>query len=235
VPAARLSGALKAINWDDNVSGFLSNSPAVEVIAQANLRLAVWCMQFEKVDRGNPALCFVRELQVANYHVAALAALALYKPAAGSMRAILETALYYSYFRTHPSELSTLVRDPDYFVAKKDLLEYHKEHTPDFTRLQNMLSLVVRLNKWYSSVSAIIHGQIPGKWIEHTSLAQIEYRQTTLDLVVEAFRECEEIVHGLFLCTVGRELWDSFSSSAKKQLIKGLSGSVKTAFQLDSA
>lgn len=234
MPATKLKTALNSVGWDDNVSEFLKNLTAVETIAKANLRLAVWCKQFEDVDKGNPALCFTRELQVAGHHVAALTALALYKPAAGSMRAVLETALYYSYFRTHISELSTLVREPEYFVSKNDLLEFHKTHTPDFKRLQNMLGLVTRLNKWYSSVSAIIHGQIPGKWVEYTEVANIKYTQATLGIVVDTFKECEEIVHRLFLCTVGRELWDAFSSTAKRHLIAGLSGTVKAAFRLDS-
>jgi hypothetical protein len=200
-----------------------------------NARLALWCKQFEIVDRGNPALCFIRELQLAGHHVAALAALALYKPAAGSMRAVLETALYYTYFRTHIPELSTLVRDPNYFVMKADLLEYHKTHTSDFTKLQNALGLVERLNRWYNSVSAIIHGQVPGKWNDYAALADIKCSKATLDIVVANFGECDEIVHRLFLCTVGRELWDGFSSSAKKSLTAGLPGSTKAALGLDSA
>jgi hypothetical protein len=235
MPATKLATALTSVGWDDNVSEFLKNSAAVETIAKANLRLAVWCRQFEDVDKLNPALCFIRELQVAGHHVAASTALALYKPAAASMRTVLETALYYTYFRTHISELSTLARDFTYFVDKGDLLEYHKKHTPHFVRLQSTLGLVTRLNKWYSTISAIVHGQLPGKWIEHRALSEIKCNGATLDLAVDSFKECEDIVHRLFLCTVAQELWDGFSSPAKKSLTAGLSGKTKTALRLDNA
>src|SRR5260221_11290517 len=107
----QLVAALKAVDWNINVDRFLNNANAVDTISKGNLRLAVGSKQLENSDKHNPALCFIRELQVAGHNVAALAALALYKPAAASMRTILEAALYYSYFRTHISELATLAID----------------------------------------------------------------------------------------------------------------------------
>lgn len=235
MPEAKLAAALTAVNWNGSVSAFLKNASAMDRIARANLCLAIWSKQFEDADQGNPALCFVRDFQIAGHHVAALAALALYRPAAAAMRGILEAALYYTYFRKHLAELATLSRDSEYYVSKTELLEYHTRHTPEFIKLQNLLDLKHRLNRWYSAVSAIIHGQIPGAWVDHRSLAEIGYSEGTLQIVVNTFTECEETVHRLFLCTIGRELWDSFTSTAKRELIRGLSGRVKTAFRLDSA
>ncbi len=233
--AQKLTQALSGIDWNDNVKQFLQDTPSVEKIAGANLRIATWARQFEIIDKGNPALCFIRELQIAGHHVAASSALPLYKSAAGSMREMLESALYYSYFRTHPSELATLVRDSDFYVSKAELLEYHKHHTPDFSSLQHRLGLVSRLDAWYKHTSSIIHGQIPGAWVQHKSLVEIKYFKTTLDLVVTTFCEGEEIIHRLFLCTVGRLLWETFSPAAKKALAAGLHGEVKTALGIDSA
>jgi hypothetical protein len=235
MPAKKLIAALGGIDWNNNVAVFIKHTVAVNSIARANLRLSMWCKQFEDTDTGNPALCFTRELQIAGQHVAALTALALYKPAAAAMRTVLETALYYTYFRSHPSELSTLASDPHYYISKGEVLEFHKKHTRDFAELQKMLGLVSRLEEWYSRVSGIVHGQIPGAWVAHTSLSEVTYRKDNVDVVVEAFQECDEIVHRLFLCTVGRELWDGFSSAGKKHLISGLAGNVKAAFGLDSA
>ena len=169
----KLSAALNAVDWNKNVTNVLADTVSATTIAERNLRIAVWARQFEIADKGNPALCFVREMQIAGQHVAALIALALYKPAASSMRAMFETALYYSYFRTHPSELATLVRDVGFYVEKRTLLEYHKIHTPRFPELQHKLGLVSRLDHWYSQVSAVIHGQIPGAWVEHKTVAEI--------------------------------------------------------------
>src|SRR5262249_21019388 len=149
-------------------------------------------------ETGNPALAFVREMQAAGHHVAALTALALYKPAAAAMRSMLETALYYTYFRAHPSELATLVRDPRFSVDKTDVIEFHNQHTPEFVTHQQKLGLVARLEQWYGAISAITHGQIPGTWVDHRSLSDVKLIQATLKIVVSRFSEGEEVVHRLF-------------------------------------
>jgi hypothetical protein len=235
MPVAKLNAALTAVDWNKNVATFLASGTAAQAIAKANLRIAIWSKQLENADKGNPALCFVREMQMAGSHVAALVALALYKPAAASMRAMLETGLYYTYFRTHHSELATLVRSPGYFVDKRELIDYHKQHTDRFTELQGALGLVSRLEKWYSNVSAVVHGQIPGTWIEHKALANTAPIDVTEKIVVAEFLEGTEVLHRLFLCTAGRLLWDGFSSQAKKELLHGLPGSLRMALKLDIA
>jgi hypothetical protein len=120
-------------------------------------------------------------------------------------------------------------------MEKRDLIEYHRKHTPGFSELQGRLGLLVRLERWYSRTSAIVHGQIPGSWVEHKAIAEIRTIAATQDVVVATFIEGEEVVHSLLLCTVGRALWDGFSSTAKKQLLSGLRGDVKEALALDSA
>jgi hypothetical protein len=229
-----LATAISGINWNENVASFLLDEAAVSMLAQTNTRLAIWARQFEAIDRGNPALTFLREMQSASHTVVVLTALALYKPAAASMRNMVEAALYYSYFRTHPSELATLASGA-YYIEKGNIIDFHKRHTPQFNSLQEKLGLLSRLEKWYGSVSSIIHGQIPGTWLDHASIAGIKPKSSTQAIVVAKFSEGEDVVHRLFLCTVGRLLWDDFSTTAKKHLIKGLSGDIKTILQLDSA
>jgi hypothetical protein len=235
MPASKLNAALSAVDWNKNVTAFLSQKATTEAVANANMRIAIWSKQFENADHGNPALCFVREMQVSGTHVAALVALALYKPAAAAMRAMLETGLYYTYFRTHPSELATLVRDAEYYVDKKEVLEFHKLHSAEFTALQSKLGLVSRLEQWYAEVSAVVHGQIPGTWIEHQALASTAPITTTEKIVVTKFIEGVDVLHRLFLCTTGKHLWDHFSSAAKKELLHGLPGATKSALKLDAA
>jgi hypothetical protein len=232
---AKLSAALSAVDWNSNVQEFLTDTKSAEVIADASMKLAVWARQLETIDHDNPGISFIREMQVCSQQVAALTALALYKTAAGAMRSMFENALYYTYFRTHLSELETLVRDPTFFVDKRQLIEYHKIHTIRFTELQNKLGLVPKLNAWYSKVSAIVHGQIPGKWTEHKTLSDIKHIKTTRTLVVQSFQEGSDLVHYLFLCTVGQTFWDVFSTPSKKALLAGLSGDLKKALMLDSA
>ena len=231
----KLHKALSSVDWNANVSEFLKDNAACETIANCNLRLALWSKQFEVADAGNPALSFTREMQVAANHVSALISLALYKPAASAMRTILETALYYTYFRTHHTELATLVRETKFFLWKSKLLEYHMTHTPSFNDFQNQFGLIGNLDSWYKHVSCIVHGQIPGGWLEHKSLRNTKHVKKTLGIVVDSFSKGEQIVHQLFLCTVAQELWHDFESSAKKLLTKGIPRKTRFALRIDTA
>jgi hypothetical protein len=235
MPIDKLKTALAAVNWAKNIDIFFDDTKSVEALTAANLRLAIWARQFEIADKGNPALAFVREMQVASQHVAVLVALSLYKPAAGSIRSMLETALYYSYFRTHPAELETLARAEGYYLEKRDILDFHKRHTLRFNELQQKLGVISRLEKWYGQVSSVVHGQIPGAWVEHKAVGEIKPIKKTQDFAINAFVEGEDIVHRFFLCTAGTQLWDMFSSPAKKELLAGLHGDDKKALQLDAS
>lgn len=228
-----LTDALKSVDWNGNVNSFLSNEDATTKIDNACLRLAVWAKQLENIDSKNPAITFVRAMQISAHHAVATTSLAIYKAAASSIRGVVENALYYTYFRTHRVELASLVREVSYYVSKSDILTYHKIHTPEFRDLQEKLGLLTRIEGWYSAISAIVHGQVPGVWVEHTSLAETKPSSATLGLVIEKFCDAEKIVHELFLLTAGKEYWDSFSHPAKKLLLSGMSGEHKTALKLD--
>jgi len=235
MPPDYLESALRSVSWDSLVGEFLATPILPTGLTQCNTRLAVWSKQLENADRNNPALSFIREMQTSGHYVAILTSLALYKPAAAAIRTLVETALYYTYFRTHLVELATLIRDEEYFVQKSEIINYHKLHTANFVKSQECFGLISRLNRWYSGISSIVHGQIPGVWVSSHSIADIKHVAVDLSAVVENFKEGEEIVHQLFLCTVGQELWDDFSAPAKRRLIFGLSGAIKTKLQLDSA
>jgi hypothetical protein len=231
-----LKKALLSVNWNANVKAFLEDEISLpEKMSQGNLRLAIWAKQFEEIDSSNQALPFIREMQLAGYDAVTLTSLALYKPAAAAMRTMLESSLYYTYFRNHPAELATLVRDTGFYVEKSELLDYHKIHTPNFSERQKVFGLIIKLNQWYKRISSLAHGQMPGDWRTYTSLAEIQPIKETLPIVVETFTEGVEIIHHLFLCTVGGELWHDFSSDAKRKLTKGISSDKKMILGLDSA
>lgn len=234
MPSKHLKTALASVDWNANVKVFLENEETTEKVEKANLRIAVWAKQLESADEGNPALSFVREMQTAGHLVAACLSLALYKAAAGSIRSLLENALYYTFFRSHKNELITLARNPKYFVDKNDILEFHKVHTIDFAATQQSLSLVQDLEVWYSHISSIVHGQLPGKWNSQINLADIAHDTKIMAAAVQLFSEGETLVHRLFLCTVSRELWDFFSQTGKAKLIAGLDGKHKDLLKIDS-
>jgi hypothetical protein len=233
--AEKLAAALKAVNWVGHVDSFLIQNDSVQKVDGACARIAIWAKQLENLDKENAAISFIRALQISAHHAVATTALAIYKAAASSIRGIVENALYYTYFRSHPVELASLVRERDYYVSKSDILSYHKIHTPRFRELQDKLGLITRIEEWYSQISAIVHGQVPGIWVEHTSLADTKPSTETLALVIAKLCEAEKIVHDLFLITVGREYWDSFSHFAKKTLLANMSGEHKTLLMLDKS
>lgn len=231
-----LSTAVLAVKWPDNVAAFCANVPIVERFEVASLRLAIWSKQFENIEgTENQAICFVREMQTASHLAVTATALACYKLAASGLRTVVETALYYSYFRTHPTELATLLRDDKWYVSKQEILDYHMTHTAGFGDLQKKLPVGSILNPWYSRMSAIIHGQIPGAWHSQRAISQIAPNTELMSAVASELEQCVSIVDRLFFTTVGRELWGNFSPSAKTALLKGLTGEVKTAMGLDSA
>ena len=151
------------------------------------------------------------------------------------MRTMMETSLYYTYFRTHPSEMTTLVRQTNFVVYKEDLLDYHKIHTPDFPKLQEQFGLICKCKEWYKMISSVVHGQLPGTWVKPKPLAETKHVKGTLPIVVESFSVGEEIIHQLFLCTAGRELWGDFAHAAKKKLLAGIPGDINAFLGLDVA
>lgn len=234
MPVKKLADALSAVNWNENVQSFLDDASAA-AIAEANFRLAVWARQLESTEKGNPALAFMREAQASGHNVAALSSLALYKAAAGSIRTFAETCLYYSYFRCHLSELGTLARRTGYYISKSEIIDYHKRHTVGFQEKQQALGWISEFERWYSEISAIVHGQVPGVWIDHVSIKDISYNHNSLQVVAKEFTRGTQLMHHFFLCTVEQALWSSFSHASKKILLAGLSGKAKTTLGLDQA
>lgn len=232
--SSHLVKALATVDWAENVQAFGNAPDAPARVEKCNQRVALWSKQLETCDHGNPALPFVREVQVQGHYAAALMGLALYKPSAAAMRALVESALYYTYFRSHPAELATLTRDPKYFVQKSDILEYHTKHTAHFGRHGQKLGLHGRLDKWYRDISALVHGQLPGGWVAHTTLAGISHDEATLRKAIAMFEESEYLMHALFLCTVAQDLWNNFEFNVKKELLKGLPGDAKADLGLAS-
>ena len=228
-----LKTLLTDIDWTTNIVTSLGSGSTLEQMEAAALRIAIWSKQLEEVDEGNPALCFVREMQHAIQHSNALIGLCLYKPSASCSRTLVESCIYYTYFRTHIEELATLTSDKRYYVSKSEVIDYHKQHTANFKNHQEKFNLVGRLDTWYSRVSAVVHGQIPGSWNTHSALSQTSYAADVHALALTTLLEGVSIVNDILLCTVVRTLWKGFAPEAKKYLIKGMEASKRDTLSLD--
>jgi hypothetical protein len=229
-----LHDILTAIDWVANIRASLGIDTTVNDIDSAATRIAVWSKQLEQADEGNPALCFVREMQHSIQHSGALIGLCLYKPSAASSRTLVESCIYYTYFRTHPEELATLVLDSKYYIGKAEIIDYHKQHTAEFKAREQTLGLLGRLELWYSRTSAVVHGQIPGTWNTHRELAETSYSKDVQEKALMTLLDGVSIVNDLLLCTVARRLWTSFAPEAKTFLTKGMSAAKRQALNLDT-
>ena len=226
-PADHLRSELSKVDWNSNVASFLASPAAATSIADANFRISLWANSLSATNPGNPANGFLYGMQAEGHYVAALIPLSLYKPAASSMRASVEAALYYSYFRHHPMELGTLTRTPSFFMEKSSIIEFHKAHTPGFTEKQQALGLTTGLNAWYSTVSAIIHGQIPGAWTTQTSLSGVGPVATIQTQALSMLDTAVSIINALFLASISRDDWAGFTKASRQEFLKGIAGATK--------
>ena len=108
-------------------------------------------------------------------------------------------------------------------------------HTKGFTEKQQVLGLLAKLDKWYSETSAIIHGQLPGKWVTHTNLREIGYDENVCELGIKRFEEAGDIFNRMLLCTVNQSFWYRFTKDSKKEFLRGLKGKEKDALDLTVA
>jgi hypothetical protein len=236
VTADKLKREVSSVDWNALVGSFdIPNSLASELL-DAAAKLAVWATEIEKLETNEESLAFVREAQVQMHHAIACTVLGLYKPGAAAMRAIVESCLYYTFFRSHPAELSTLVRDPKYYVDKTDIIEFHRLHTPDFAVREQAVNFVQRLTVWYSTSSAVAHGQIPGRWLNpgYEKLADLKHDAEIASEVSAHLVEGLSLSSNLFLVTL-TEYWPSLAVASKRSFMKGLSPTQRTTLGLKLA
>jgi len=223
-----LAATLQSVDWVANVTAFLADKKIVEAIERGCHLVSVWNHEISFQDSENPALPFLQEMKASLFHVPACFSLGLYKPAASSLRAAVENALYYSYFHNHSSELMTLVRDDKFYISKKHIVEFHTQHTPDFKKNQSAVGFSVELEAWYSEISAIVHGQIPGVWTT-PSLGMTSFNSELNRAAHREFTRAILLINNLFLLTIPEEIWEGFGSPSRQLFLKGMSGVKKRA------
>lgn len=226
-----LKSALQFVNWNANVATFVQAPSRLNKLTSCCTRIGLFTHELSFQDYDNPALPFLQEMKASAFQVPACLALGLAKPAAGLMRATVESALYYTYFRSHHRELRTLVTKSSYYLSRRQIVEYHKQHTPDFGKLDEVICLVDKMEKWYGEVSAIVHGQIPGVWTSK-SLARTSALKEEVKAPVKIFERATEIIQLTFLMTISNEDWEGINPIARAHLLKGLSSTQLTALAL---
>jgi hypothetical protein len=221
-----LATILNGIAWEDSVGQFTANLSAMNSLERGCRLVSTWTQELAFQFNGNAALPFLQEMKASMFLVPACFAVGLYKPAASSMRAAVENALYFSYFCDHEVELRTLVRDKGFYLSKKKVIDYHLLHTPGFRAKQDAIGLASELESWYSEISAIIHGQIPGVWSSN-ALSEIFHAEKSLQAAVREFTRAVQIINYSFLITISEETWEGMSSIGRQSLLHGMSATRK--------
>jgi len=229
----KLAEALKKPDWQKNVDELLEQDNLIEAYSSECELLACWVLEFLKHDEKSPANPFAFQMLSASQHVIALASLGLYTPAAGSMRGLFESALYFLYFRKHPIELATLIRDPDFYVQKSEILIFFSKHIPEYQAKQQHFGLNSAIANWYKSVSSVVHAQIPGSWGGPKDLHSISQVIDSAKNIAAIHTQAVKIINQLFLLVMGADLWGSISPKSRKLFLKGYSVEVKKAIGLD--
>jgi hypothetical protein len=224
---AGLDTVLNSVDWNSNVNVFTQGVARIRKLTACCEKISVFTHELSFQDFDNPALPFLQEMKASSFQVPACLALGLAKPAAGLMRATVENALYFSYFRLHPAELRTLRDDDGYYLTKRSIVEYHKKHTPYFSARADKLGVLNGLDNWYATISAIVHGQIPGVW-SSKSLGQTSSLGQSANEPIKLFERAARLIQLIFLITIPLEEWESISPISRKKLLAGLSATEKT-------
>jgi hypothetical protein len=74
-----------SVDWNQNVRDFDQLNDVGDKMFEKSMLLALWSNQLETADAANPALAFVRAMQISMQHANVLCALALYRPVASAL------------------------------------------------------------------------------------------------------------------------------------------------------
>lgn len=217
-----LRDILSNIDWNASSAAFNKQRRRPDQFEKGSILISAWNYELCFYDRRNEANSFLQEMKASLFSVPACTSLGLIKPAAASLRTAVESALYYSFFFNHPAELETLHRDSKFYLSKTQIIEYHNTHSKTFSKRQNVLDLLPDLNSWYSKISSIIHGQIPGVWTSH-SLKETAYQPVETSAILQEYKMAVKIINSLFLSTIPREVWEGLSSHGRQLFLESLS------------
>jgi len=222
-----LQTKLAQIDWGAIASDSLSEDAGFSEI-QVNCKLmTAWLNELCDMYEGNYALSFLKEAHVSMNDYCTSMSVALYKLSAASMRTILESILYYSYFKDHTKEFHTLINDSSYYLSRTEVLEYHYKHTRNFKEGSKELNLIASMDSFYSEVSAIIHGQIPGVWQPNLTLNSRSHCQKTFNCSVKQFKTLVKIINQFLIIHLTEEEWKSINFRSREVFLKGLKPKTK--------
>jgi len=224
---SRILEQIKNVDWANNLSVANNSSELFEKAEESQIKLALWCKQIENLYIGNAALPFIREAQVSSQDFFCLLSLGIYKASASSLRTIIESFLYFSYFKDHLVELRTLSEDSSYYTSKKEILDYHNLHSIGFKDKAHNTGFKKDIEDFYSKISAIVHGQKPGVWHSSSCLTEKCFNSKIAEEAGNDFVKLIEVINILMLMIISDEDWANIPIRSRQVFIKGMNKSRK--------
>lgn len=183
--------------------------------------IITWCVELERLMRGNPANFLLAGAYSEIIYICALVPFCLYRSAYMSLRSVIDELLGYSYYMTHPVELRTAVRKEGFYLTKENFWSYHMEHTPDFGKLATETGIATECVQIYADLSKTIHAQVPDHVCTITSFSDIQFNlQAVKEFLKMQDRTCRML--RIFSLIVFREFFRDLSMDAKKTVLKGI-------------
>lgn len=216
-----LTQTMQSIDWNRVCVDATANVVQYENLEKNLVILKQWLNELTSLHKGNAALPFLYEAHVSANDFCAAVSLGLYKLSATSIRTILESFLNFSYYKDHARELDTLVNNDSFYLGKKEIIEYHKVHTPKFNQRANELNTTEKLNSLYKYISRVIHGQIPGKWHTNIEIKMKMHEPQTFSLALDHFQELVSVINLFQISSLLDQEWASLNIRSKKIFLKG--------------
>ena len=227
MPQPWISSAIKSVNWNGIAESTVAQD---EVVAQLEKNLEVlqyWIQELINNNEGNRALPFLYEAHSSMNDFCSSISLGLYKLSASSIRTILEAFLNFSYYKDHPVELTTLINNNSFYLGKSEIIDYHSLHSPGFSQRSSELNTLDFLNTLYKEVSQIIHGQIPGKWNNCSTLNDTKFDDDMLKITTETFARLVKIINLFHISYLSDNEWGNMNIRSRSLFLKGIPRSKK--------
>ena len=218
-----VENAIKQVDWNDIVSKSVANTSQITKIEEDLEVLQYWLRELINKHSENRALPFLYEANSSINDFCSSSSLGLYKLSASSIRTILEAFLNFSYYKDHPVELTTLVHNDSFYLGKKEIIDYHSLHSLGFGQRADELNAIDLLNTLYKEVSQIIHGQVPGKWNNCSTLNEIAYKEEMLLIAFEAFERLVRVINLFHVSSLSDEEWNGLNIRSRSLFLKGFS------------
>ena len=132
------------------------------------------------------------------------------RAAISAIRTQVDLMLGYSFFREHPAEWRRVCETGEGFKLKSELVKYHREIQSSFAAKLGMIEQAsgLELDKFYSVLSAHIHGQSKHSSPRAQELSELVWTEKLIGEVVQLQEKTANALSNFLLAVHAREWTD---------------------------